>query len=607
VNIFRIQKRLSPDQFSQSRGLMRWLHRLQILTNAAGGFLKYFITRLSRWEKLAIAGLMGIIFIAGVSLWVALTRSAEVQPVKGGSIIEGVVGRVQLINPLYAAANPVDRDIASLVFSGLVKISRGREFLPDLASSWEVLDKGKTYLFHLRDQARWQDGETFTAEDVVFTIQVVQSDGYAGPLKSSWQGIQVAAMDQHTVRFSLPDPSTFFLSQATLGILPAHLFAHLPVAEIGLPENNRQPVGTGPYQISGAIASRDSLSLVANDSYYADKPFIDKIVFYFYDSEKSLLGALKSGAVASASFSALTEAATLNLPGTKTYIYQLPQYKAVFFNTLGGNPALADKAVRQALALATDKQKIINAVAGGNAVAVDSPILPGFWGYLPEIKKYLFDFVAARDTLNRAGWKDVNQDGVMEKGKARLSFTLSFKDDKTQQQIAEMLKASWSSVGAEVNLNPVPADKLLDEVIRPRNYGALIFGQNLGSDSDPYVYWHSSQTKDPGLALSVISDKDIDNNLEMARLASSLDKSIVYYHRFQIAFANLVPAVLLYQPNFIYLVDAKVKGVTQEINLSDPSDRFLNVNEWYIKYQRALKGEGGAAIIGDSSSTNPAQ
>jgi hypothetical protein len=96
--------------------------------------------------------------------------------------------------------------------------------------------------------------------------------------------------------------------------------------------------------------------------------------------------------------------------------------------------------------------------------------------------------------------------------------------------------------------------------------------------------------QDPGLALSIIADKDIDNNLEMARLSSDINKSIGYYHKFQTAFAELAPAVLLYQPHFVYLVDAKVHGVTSEINLSDPSDRFLNVAEWYIKSRRTAQG-----------------
>lgn len=566
--------------------MLRNLSRWQIGFIHSAKFWRQFWLRFSKVEK-AVAGLLLLVIIlASGYRWFLTDDQSGVQPVKGGTVIEGVVGQPQTINPLYAQSSPVDRDLTKLVFSGLIKMGRGREFLPDLATAWDVLDKGKVYIFQLRDNVLWHDGEKFTAEDVVFTFQVIQSEGYAGVLKSNWQGITVNSLNPTIVEFKLPNPSTFFLAQLTLGIIPKHLFAHLPVGEIGLAANNLKPIGTGPYKFTSALSSKSLVSLAVNNNYYGSAPYAEKLVFYFYDSEKAMLSALKTGAITSAGFSYLEGINQVKLPQINKYVYPLPQYKAVFINQLGGNAALADKAVRQALALATNKSKIIREVADNNAEVADNPILPGFWGYLPSIKKYNFDFVAARDVLHKAGWQDKDKDGWLEKGKVKLSFTLSFKNDKANTQIAQILSSDWSAIGAEVILQPFETTELLDTVIRPRNYDALIFGQNLGSDSDPYVYWHSSQAKDPGLALSVMYDKDIDNNLEMARLASNLNKAISYYHNFQKSFAELVPAILLYQSNYTYLVEDKVKGVTAEINLSDLSDRFINIADWYIKSQK---------------------
>lgn len=549
-------------------------------------FINKFISRFSKLEKIVVLGLVLIIVITGIWRVSLYQGGSSIQPIKGGSIIEGVVGKYQIINPLYSQANQIDTDIVELVFSGLVKSSRGREILPDLAESWSVVNNSKTYIFNLRKDIKWHDGEMFNSDDVVFTIKLIQDDNYSGILKESWEGIEVVALNSYTVQFNLPNPSTFFLSRATLGILPAHLFAHLPVIDIGKSENNLKPIGTGPYKVLPLISSRNSVSLVFNNEYYGTPPFLEKIVFHFYDSEKSLAQALRNGSVTSAGFSTLNQSRDLDLPNINTYIYQFPQYKAVFFNQLGDNQALKDQAVRTALALSSNKSKIIRDIMDGNANPVDSPILPGFWGHLPDIKKYNFDFIAARDVLHKAGWKDTDGDGVLDKDNIKLSFNLSFMDDIVNNQIASILISDWNAIGAQVYLDPIPTQNLLDDVIRPRNYDALIFGQNLGSDSDPYVYWHSSQTNDPGLALAVMYDKDIDNNLELARLTTSLNRSINYYHSFQRTFATTVPAILLYQPNFIYLVDAKVKGVTDEINLSSITDRFLNIADWYIKYNR---------------------
>ncbi|MBU1082969.1 hypothetical protein KKE14_00800 [Patescibacteria group bacterium] len=566
--------------------MLRSLNGVQISASKFGGFARRFWSRLSSLEKISF-GILIVVIISACSFRLFLTNKNGIfKPAKGGTIIEGVVGQAGAINPLYAQGSQVDRDVSNLVFSGLVKTNRSREFLPDLAVSWNVLDSGKAYIFTLRDNVKWHDGEKFDANDVVFTFKVIQSDAYKGVLKANWQGVTVAALNPTTVEFKLPNSSTFFLSQLTLGIIPEHLFAHLPVSVIGDADNNTKPIGTGPYKLTSSVNARNSISLSVNENYYDELPLVEKLVFYFHDNEKTLLTTLQSGAITSAGFSTLAGVKDLELPGVNKYTYQLPQYKAVFMNQMGGNAALADKAVRQALAFATNKTKIINEAEDGDASAVDSPVLPGFWGYLPTIKKYKFDFISARDILHKNGWQDKDKDGVLEKGKVRLSFSLSFKNDKTNTKIAEVLASDWSAIGAEVILQPYETGDLLDTVIRPRSYDALIFGQNLGSDSDPYVYWHSSQARDPGLALSIMYDKDIDNNLELARLSSSLNKAIGYYHNFQKSFAELVPAILLYQPNYHYLIEDKVKGVTDEINFSDLSDRFINLADWYIKSQK---------------------
>jgi len=204
------------------------------------------------------------------------------------------------------------------------------------------------------------------------------------------------------------------------------------------------------------------------------------------------------------------------------------------------------------------------------------------------MKKYNFDITAAADILKKAGWKDTNGDQILEKGKLNLSFTLSFKDDKNNSAIAKVLSESWKAIGVEIILNPLSSIDLINQIIRPRNYEALIFGQSMGADSDPYAYWHSSQTADPGLALSIMYDKDIDNPLEMIRLSSDLTRAIRYCHDFQNEFASTVPAILLYQPNYTYLVDGKVKGTSASINLGATADRFMNVEKWYIRAKKTI-------------------
>ena len=536
-------------------------------------------------EKLVLGGLIVVMIGGSVGLVISRTKASEMVPVAGGVHIEGLVGKPQYINPLLAGTNPVDRDIVRLVYSGLTKMGPARDVQPDLASSWDIQSGGKVYVFHLHPDVFWHDGQKFSADDVVYTFNILQNADYNGILKASFTDILVEELDDLTVKMTLPDPSAFFLTDMAVGIVPEHIFRDISIKEWASRYQPAQIIGTGPYQYQPSN-SATSITLGRFKDYYGTKPYIESVVFYFFDSADNLYAAFRNRQVSAAGF---TEPVFSNLAASDAeYDYALPQYKAIFFNQLSGNALLKDQTTRQALAYAVNKQQLIEQVEQGYAVPVDSPILSGFWGHNPDIKKYSFDISKAASLLKQAGWVDFDHDGVLDKnqGKTKLSFKVTFRDDPKSQQIAALVQQTWRSIGVEAILQPMDAASLIKNAIRPRDYEVLIFGQDLGGNSDLYVYWHSSQITDPGLALAPVVDKDIDNNLEQARTATTLNQAIASYLRFQSAFASLVPAVLLYQPKYTYLVDKKVKGVTDKINLSSATDRFITLGQWYIKSRR---------------------
>ncbi|MFA5009651.1 MAG: peptide ABC transporter substrate-binding protein [Patescibacteria group bacterium] len=535
-------------------------------------------------EKAVLAVLITMIVGGSVGLALSRENSSELQPATGGAHIEGMIGQPQSINPLLAGTNSVDRDISRLVYSGLTKIGAGREVLPDLSTGWDVLDNGKTYIFQLQPNAKWHDGQPFSADDVVFTFNVLQNNDYNGVLKTDFTGILVEKVSDFAVKITLPMSSVFFLTDVSFGIIPAHIFQDIPVKDLAASYTTSKIIGTGPYQYQNF--KDGALTLKRFEDYYGTKPYLESIVFSFFDNAENLYAALRNRQVSAAGFTEPVFSDTSS--SDNKYEFALPQYKAIFFNQLSGNALLQNATIRQALAYATNKQQIIDEVEQGYAVQVDSPILPGFWGNNPNLKKYEFDIAKAASLLKRDGWTDSDKDGILDKnnGKTRLSLKISFRDDAKSRRTAELVQQNWKSIGAEAILLPLDATTLVKDIIRPRAYEVLIFGQDLGGNSDPYVYWHSSQITDPGLALAPTVDKDIDNNLEQARTAASLSKAIPYYLKFQSAFADLVPAILLYQPKYTYLADKKVKGVTDKINLSSTADRFIDIGKWYVKSHR---------------------
>lgn len=531
-----------------------------------------------------------VAIIVGGSVWAGTIdrQNSVMRAVSGGVHIEGLVGSPMYINPVLAGTNTVDQTLIRFIYSGLTSISPAREVVPDLAEKWEILDDGLVYIFHLRDSVKWHDGYDFTADDVVYTINVLQNENFRGLLRAEVEGIIVEKIDNLTVKLILPSANAFFLYDMAFDILPQHIFENIPVTDFKLVYNVEQIIGTGLYFLE-RTSEGESLTLKRFKEYYGEIPFIDRLVFFFFDTERNMATALKNRTISAGGFRQLNPQDIGHLPIVDELIYNLPQYKGLFFNQLGSNNAIKNQAVRKALAYATNKIAIIEEVEDGWADVVDSPILPGFWGHKPNIKKYEFDISAAAEVLKRDGWVDIDKDGILEKDDTRLEFSLTVRNDAKSIATAEILERSWTAIGASVFVEVLDSQALIKDVIRPRAYDILLFGQDLGADSDPYVYWHSSQATDPGLALAPVFDKDLDNNLESARTNTVLNKTIMYYHQFQDAFADTVPAILLYQPRYLYLVDTKVKGVTDQINLATPVDRFANISEWYIKTKKELE------------------
>ena len=126
------------------------------------------------------------------------------------------------------------------------------------------------------------------------------------------------------------------------------------------------------------------------------------------------------------------------------------------------------------------------------------------------------------------------------------------------------------------------------EVIKPRNYEMLLFGEVLGAIPDPFPFWHSSQKNDPGLNLAIYENKKCDKLLEEAR--KNLDENLrkEKLEEFQDILIEDAPAVFLYNPDYLYFVSKEIKGVGAAI-ITDPSQRFSNIEGWYIKTKRAFK------------------
>lgn len=288
-------------------------------------------------EKSVILVLSLVIF---VSVFVLSERAylyfTKEIPVSGGAYSESIVGQPKTINPLFSSSNIPDRAISSLVYSGLTKVDEKGNIVSDLAEGWEVKEDGKQFIFKLRKNVKWHDGEPLLSHDVRYMVSIIQDPDYIGPLKNLWRGVSIETPDEYTVVFNLPSPQPFFIYNTTLGILPQNIWAEINIADIPYIEHNLRPIGSGMYKFKDITTDEENfikgIALEKNDDFYSDKPFIESITFKFYKDSNEAVDALNkkqvmgTGDVSFENYPKLKKTERLRI-----FSYALPGYKAVFF------------------------------------------------------------------------------------------------------------------------------------------------------------------------------------------------------------------------------------------------------------------------------------
>lgn len=551
-----------------------------------------------------------MILIASSVAWsiASYRQKTEPKPSGGGIYLEGLVGQPHYLNPVLSQYNDADRDLTNLIFSGLLKYDCHGQLIPDLADYYTVSSDGRVYEVFLKKNLRWHDGEILDAEDVIYTIQTIQDPAFNSPLRLNWQGVSLEKIDQYGLRFNLKTAYVPFLHHLALGIIPRHLWQGISAANFPLARHHLEPVGTGPYQFKKLQKDGQGniryFELIKFKDYYGPTSKIETLSFKFYPHQEAALEALNKGEVDGLSYlRAQDKEKVQNLANLEIYSFNLPRYFAVFFNQTQSK-VLSDKEVRRALALATNKQELIERLLKGEGQVVNSPFTIS--SLIPDLAEGVvnFDLVKAQEVLEKAGWQAPpeeansvkNDHGLVVRQKkvnndpepTLLEIQLVATDWPELKGAAEILKAQWEQIGAKIDLEIVDLATIQQDYLKPRNYQALLFGEILGPDPDPFAFWHSSQKKDPGLNLALYDNKKADKLLEEARQELNQEIRVQKYQEFQKLLAEDIPAVFLYNPTYLYPLANKIKGVNIE-RIYLPHQRFCQIEERYIKTKRTPK------------------
>ena len=460
-----------------------------------------------------------------------------------------------------------------------------------MAKSYEVSSDELNYTIYLKDGLKWHDGTALTVDDVIFTVQTAQNTDYGSLQRINWQGVELEKANDRTIIFKLKNKYAQFFNNLTLGILPEHLWENIKPINFALSELNLKPIGSGPYKFKKLQKDKSGrirlYEMRANPDFHNSRPFIEEVELKFYESENALVDGYNKNEVNNISL--------ISPQNIKKVKYKqrlniqrilMPRYFGVFFNQ-NQSKVFSDKNIRQALAYATDKEALIQKVLDDNGVIISSPMIGAILKSSEEVKRYQFDQELAKEILKKSGWDKAGENGILIKKDEKLTIKLTTSIWSELVDVAEELKKQWAKIGVDVQIEVLPTSDL-QQIIKERNYQALLFGEILNLDPDPFSLWHSSQKRDPGLNLALYDNKSADALLEEARKTINPDERIKKYNEFQNLVIDDIPALFLYSPYYIYGQTKKIIGFENDI-IATPSDRFLDIEKWYVETKRVWR------------------
>ncbi len=542
-------------------------------------------------DRLILRALFFVIIGSLIATLFILNRdNTSLVATRGGIIKEAILGTPRFVNPALAITR-ADQDVTALVYSGLMKINDQGDLVPDLAENVTVSEDGLTYNIIVRKDARFHDGKPVTAKDVVFTIGLIQNPDLKSPLRGNWADVVVEEIGEYEINVVIEEAYAPFIENFTLGIMPAHLWSNLPIEQLPFSQLNTEPIGSGSFYIK--TANRDATGLISSYALAAfrENPETAKITAFelkFYPNESDILEALKNGEADSSAYLSTENLSLVDSDNFRIIESPLPRVFGIFFNQ-NRSAVLLDDSAREALSAAIDRDALIETALSGYGVPIFAPILGDINGL--ESDNGTDDVVAsssierARNILIEGGWTQ-NSLGLWSKEidntETTLSITVRTSNTPLFGAILDAVVANWKEVGIDVSAEQFEQTGLVQSVIRPRDFQALLFGLDMSRSYDLYPFWHSSQKDDPGLNIGQYTNLSVDELLETARTTQDKQERLRIFKEASAIITAESPAVFLFQPNFTYVVSNRVTMPTID-NVGKPSDRFSNTLEWHTK------------------------
>lgn len=523
----------------------------------------------------------------------------EVKPQEGGQLRIPVQG-LESWNPLIAKTTD-SVNFLSLIYEGLVGYDSDLKKIPKLASDWQVSEDGRLWTFNIRKDAKWHDGTSITAEDVIFTYNILKE----GVLNSVYQynifendnilEIGLKNNDKYSLFVRLAEPSSKLLDIFTFPVISKDYYESVENIIKIQKDLTKAPLGTGPYKVAEEYFSEDqeSIILVRNEDWWGRRPYIDKIIGKIYTNKEEARKAFIQGELDLVDTMIVYVNNKSVEEDTKLYRFMTNYYEFLGLNS--ESELIKDPKIRKALAYAIDRREIISKVYLNNAQTVDVPIPSNHWLYDNAYRLYDYDIDRAKRLLKEAGWQDLDGDGILDKTVDNQKIELKIKlvsnsGNDLRRDVLSLIKSHLELVGFKVETQIADMETIAKDLLATNQFDALLTGYYLDNALDLSFAFHSREI----VEIDDIEDLDeidsipnnfikyrnseLDSLLDLASHSYDLNELSAVYQNIQDHMTRELPIISLYFRTGSLLVNPKLYGIDKPSQLS----LYRNIEEWFI-------------------------